>query len=151
MKSIRYFLGIICIGFIFVSPSCKDDDSSGDTSSSKANELNVSLDGQPWTGSILSWAVSGGTRQINANASDGSMMQVFMPVDTTGYFEPSDNTITVSYNDGNTTWSNNVSGWVNITANSDDHVEGEFEMVIGSYFNSDTLSFTSGTFYFKDL
>jgi hypothetical protein len=114
----------------------------------KTNEIITKIDGQTWSGSILSWASSGGTRQINANSTSSSM-QIFMPIDTIGNFDASSNIITVSYNDGTTTWSNNVSGYVNITSNTDDHVEGDFEMVISSYFNSDTLSFTAGTFYFK--
>lgn len=151
MKNILIYSFLITGILTFISCN-KDDGGSSSGGSSKANELNVLKDGDSWKGDINSWAISGGTRQINATSSDGSMMQVFMPVDTTGHFEPSDNTITVSYsNSNNTTWSNNISGWVHITANSDDHIEGEFEMVIASYFNSDTLSFTSGSFHFKGL
>ncbi len=113
-----------------------------------SNEITTKMDGQNWSGEIFSWATSGGTRQINATGINSSM-QIFMPEDTTGTFDAADNVITVSYSDGTTTWSNNVSGEVRITANSDAHVEGEFEVVLASYFNSDTLTFTSGTFYFK--
>ncbi len=111
--------------------------------------MNVKLDGQVWTGDILSWAVSGGTRQINATEPSTSI-QIFMPEDTTGTFNPLDNMITVSYYDGTTTWSNNIWGEVTISANSDYHVEGEFNVILASYFNSDTLTFTGGSFYFKD-
>lgn len=131
--------------------SCKKDTPSAPSpppTTPKANEINTQLDGQAWSGAILSWAVSGGTRQLNATSNPTSI-QIFMPEDTTGTFNASDNVITISYNDGTTTWSNNVAGQVTITANSDEHVEGSFEMTLASYFNSDTLELTSGTFYYK--
>ncbi|MGB0806507.1 MAG: DUF6252 family protein [Salibacteraceae bacterium] len=129
--------------------SCSKGASTTAGSASKVNELNTKMNGQPWNGSILSWAVSGGTRQINANANNGSSIQIFMPTDTTGVF--SANEVTVSYNDGTTTWSNNISGFVSVTSNNDDQIEGTFEMVVASYFNSDTLTFTAGSFYFKSI
>ncbi len=112
------------------------------------NEINTEIDGVEWSGTILSWAISGGTRQLNAS-SNGTSIQIFMPEDTTGTFTAVDDIITVSYNDGTTTWSNNISGQVELVSNSSDLVEGTFELTIGSYFNSDTLTFTSGSFYFK--
>lgn len=138
---------VISMALLSISSCKKEDDAPSVTP--QANELNVKLDGQTWTGDILSWAKSGGTRQINATAPNSSI-QIFMPEDTTGTFNALDNVVTVSYYDGTNTWSNNLSGEVRITANSDDHVEGEFDVVVASYFNSDTLTFTEGTFYFKD-
>lgn len=140
---------IIFSSAILLIQSCKKDDPTTVSPSPKANEITTQIDGVPWSGDILSWAVSGGVRQINANATDGTLMQIFMPVDTTGVFDASDNLVTVSYYDGVVTWSNNVSGQVTITANSDDHVEGTFDKVIASFFNSDTLNFTAGSFHFK--
>ena len=145
----KQLVTILLLGF-FTLNSCKKEEGTilPTPGSNKANEINTKIDGQAWSGSVLSWAISGGTRQINGTSSSSSI-QIFMPVDTVGNFDASSNIITVSYNDGTTTWSNNVSGYVNITSNTDDHVEGDFEMVISSYFNSDTLNFTAGTFYFK--
>ena len=148
MKVIYYLTFILSTGIITLN-SCKKEDSSSGSTPTKANEINTQIDGQPWSGSILSWAVSGGTRQLNATTSNNSSIQIFMPEDTTGTFDAVDNIITVSYNDGTTTWSNNVSGIVHITVNSNNHIEGDFEVVLASYFNSDTLQLTSGTFYFK--
>lgn len=151
MKALHYFTVLFCIVGISLG-SCKKDTPIAPSASpptAKSNEIKTNLNGQAWSGSILSWAVSGGTRQINANASNSSI-QIFMPEDTTGTFNATDNIVTVSYNDGTSTWSNNISGQVQITANSNDHVEGEFEVSLTSYFsNTDTIVLTSGTFYFK--
>lgn len=142
----------LCIVFLTGVISCKkESNNNGSGNATARNEINVKLNSNPWSGDVNSWAVSGGTRQINANGSDGSLMQIFMPVDTTGTFYAIDNLVTVSYNDGTVTYSNNVSGYVTITNNSDNHVEGSFEMKIASYFNQDTLDFTSGSFYYKGL
>lgn len=145
-----FLFSVICLVTLSFA-SCKKDSPSTPappTPPTKSNEINTKIDGQDWSGAILSWAVSGGTRQINATSTPTSI-QIFMPEDTTGTFNASDNVITISYNDGTTTWSNNVTGQVTITANSNEHVEGSFEMTLASYFNSDTLELTSGTFYYK--
>jgi hypothetical protein len=153
MKFLYYFSLLLLIGGLTLG-SCKKDEPSTPSANPpviKSNEIKTTINGQAWSGAILSWAVSGGTRQLNANTTNSSI-QIFMPEDTTGTFNALDNVITVSYNDGTTTWSNNISGQVKITANSNDHVEGEFEVTLTSYFsNPDTLKLTSGTFYFKDL
>lgn len=149
MNYLKYVFTILLLGFLTLY-SCSKEEAETGASTTKGNELKTKIDGQDWSGPILSWAVSGGTRQINATFANSSI-QIFMPVDTTGTFDASGNDVTVSYSDGITTWSNNVTGFVHITANSDDLIEGDFEMVIGSYFNSDTLSLTEGTFYFKSL
>lgn len=146
---IKSFVSVIVLSTLVFFGACKKDESSS-SGSTKTNEIRTQIDGTTWSGPILSWAVSGGTRQLNANAATSSM-QIFMPADTTGTFNAMDNIVTVSYNDGTATWSNNVSGIVNITTNTDDLVEGTFEVVVASYFNSDTLTFTSGNFYFKGL
>lgn len=128
---------------------CKKDEPDVPTSSVVwSNEITTLIDGQAWSGDIFSWAKSGGTRQIDATGINASI-QIFMPEDTIGVFDAVDHVVTVSYNDGTTTWSNNVSGEVRITANTDDHIAGDFEVVLASYFNTDTLTLTSGVFYFK--
>ena len=150
MKKASLLLLTVLLISIVTFDSCTKEDSIDPSTTPviKANEINTTIDGTVWSGSILSWAVTGGTRQLNATSSNSSI-QIFMPEDTTGTFNASDNVVTLSYNDGTTTWSNNISGQVTISTNSNDHVEGVFELVIGSYFNSATLDFTAGIFYFK--
>ena len=150
MKIIKHFT-LLLFAAVFTLASCKKDDpvDSPSPPGAKNNEINTKINSSEWTGIIYSWAVTGGTRQINADATDSTSIQIFMPVDTTGTFNAADNIVTLSYRNNNVTWSNNISGQVVITANTDDHIEGTFSLVVASYFNSDTLTFTEGSFYFK--
>ena len=150
MKSFNYFSLVLLIGLITIA-SCEKDEPTvtTPTTPTKNNEITTKINGQDWTGTIYSWASSGGTRQIDALSTDSSSIQIFMPLDTTGTFDAMDNIVTLSYRKDNVSWSNNISGQVTITANTDDHIEGTFNLVVGSYFNSDTLTFTEGDFYFK--
>lgn len=147
MKAIK-IISILFFGVVVIASCKKETTTAASGPISAKNEINTEIAGQAWSGSILSWATSGGTRQLNAT-SDATHIQIFMPEDTTGTFSASDNIITVSYNDGTTTWSNNISGQVHLVSNSNELVEGTFDLSIGSYFNSDTLQFSSGSFYYK--
>ena len=142
----RVLFALILSTILF--PSCKDN--TKDSGPSKTDSFSVVIDGKLWTANITSWASSGGTVQLNSELkSDDTMLQIFMPEDTTGVFNAADNIVTVSYSEGNIFWSNEVSGSINVIQNSSSEIEGTFDLDIASSFNSDTLEFRTGEFYWK--
>jgi hypothetical protein len=133
----------------FALTACEDD-SDGDQNENPTDSFTATIDGTAWTAKITSWASSGGTVQLNSELkSDNSSMQIFIPQDTTGVFDAVDNLVTVSYKVGNIFWSNSVSGFVDVDVNTNEHIEGTFNLRIASAFNSDTLAFTAGKFFWK--
>lgn len=145
---LQRLLFLFILGGLISLNSCKKDEEPQSTS--KTNEMRTKIDGTLWANPIQSWANVNGTVQVNANSPDGSYMQVFIPEDTVGTFTAADNVVTVAYYDGTAMYSNNISGFVTVTTNTSTHVEGEFEMVISSFFGAnDTLDFTEGTFHWK--
>lgn len=140
---------LFLIGGLFFTSCNKESEGGGTTT--KTDKIEVTIDGQKWmsSGNNLSWASSGGIAQLNGMGSGNSMMQIFVDEGVTGTFDVTDNVTTISYNDGSTTYSNNVSGSVTITANASGHMEGSFSIKNASYFSNDTLDMTNGTFYYK--
>ena len=144
-KMKNFYVLFLCI---FLFSACKKETSPG----SLTQIIQLEINAVHWSAEVASWASSGGSQQINSlTKSDGSFMQIFLPLDTIGTFLASDNIVTVAYNDGTDMYSNNVSGTVVLTRNSANEIEGTFNLEVASYFTSDTLDFKDGSFYWSSI
>jgi hypothetical protein len=140
MKKLNHLiLGLLTTSLLLVS--CKKE-----STPSPQDRIEVVIDGQKWTGEMMSWASSGGIEQVNAGNTDGSNIQIFMDEGATGTHDVTQGNVTVSFNDAITTFSNNVSGTVTINTNSDQLIEGTFNVVNASHFTTDTIVMTNGVF-----
>lgn len=144
----KHTFKLLFFSLLTILAACEKDDDDGQSNIS--DSIEVSIDGNLWKANITSWASSGGTFQLNSEQlSDGSWMQIFFPEDTTGIFNASDKVVTVSYETGGTRYSKNISGTVNLKRNDAEEISGTFNLKIGSFFNSDTLDFTGGSFLYR--
>lgn len=136
---------LLILAFAIISVSCKKETTESG-SPAVTNKIQTKIDGTLWSNPVSNWASSGGTVSIYAFKSDGTSMSVFIPEDTTGTFDATDDVVTISYSNGSSTWSDNVSGTITVNENSATSVDGNFNIVLASYFNTDTFNLTEGKF-----
>ena len=147
----RYFKAVPFFALIvLVALGCsKDEKDAEEQPPAKKSEVSMDINGSSWSGGVNSVSGSGGIRQVLAiRASDTSLVQIFLPEDSTGTFGlDASSSFTVVYSNGMETWNDNISGSITVTTNADEEIEGTFDAVVSPFSGTDTLNLTNGKFY----